>query len=238
MNQKQHENLDNNKFLKAKQNAENIKPLLFTVTPTVTIGSPQTQKNHARNSLQAINELQRPLLATEANDVNIYNETNKNGFGLKKATTDASLYSKDSKYNSQSLLSLSNSKKLSNGSLGTNEFETKIKRNSTNLDARSNKSGCQPYNFSLANLSGSEAKKSLPQFLINFPNITRKSSTHNLNYTHTHPKTNMQAQFYNFLERPTGWKCFLYHFTVYFTIIFHFIFKTIFFLFFQDSYQC
>lgn len=29
-----------------------------------------------------------------------------------------------------------------------------------------------------------------------------------------HPKTSIQAQVYNFLERPTGWKCFIYHFTV------------------------
>jgi len=26
--------------------------------------------------------------------------------------------------------------------------------------------------------------------------------------------TNFQTQVYNFLERPTGWKCFLYHFSV------------------------
>jgi len=26
--------------------------------------------------------------------------------------------------------------------------------------------------------------------------------------------TNLQTQVYNFLERPTGWKCFLYHFSV------------------------
>ncbi|KAK9399298.1 hypothetical protein NXF25_012317 [Crotalus adamanteus] len=27
-------------------------------------------------------------------------------------------------------------------------------------------------------------------------------------------KTSMQGNVYNFLERPTGWKCFIYHFTV------------------------
>jgi hypothetical protein len=27
-------------------------------------------------------------------------------------------------------------------------------------------------------------------------------------------KTSVQAKVYNFLERPTGWKCFIYHFTV------------------------
>jgi len=26
--------------------------------------------------------------------------------------------------------------------------------------------------------------------------------------------TNFQTQVYNFLERPTGWKCFIYHFSV------------------------
>lgn len=29
-----------------------------------------------------------------------------------------------------------------------------------------------------------------------------------------HGKTSIQARIYNFLERPTGWKCFIYHFTV------------------------
>ncbi|XP_043525143.1 potassium voltage-gated channel subfamily KQT member 1-like, partial [Frieseomelitta varia] len=28
-------------------------------------------------------------------------------------------------------------------------------------------------------------------------------------------KATFQGQVYNFLERPTGWKCFLYHFSVY-----------------------
>ena len=27
-------------------------------------------------------------------------------------------------------------------------------------------------------------------------------------------KTTVQGKVYNFLERPTGWKCFIYHFTV------------------------
>lgn len=36
-----------------------------------------------------------------------------------------------------------------------------------------------------------------------------------MNGTSTSPtKSNLQAQVYNFLERPTGWKCFIYHFTV------------------------
>lgn len=30
----------------------------------------------------------------------------------------------------------------------------------------------------------------------------------------------VQAKIYNFLERPTGWKCFIYHFTVYVSIKF------------------
>ena len=29
-----------------------------------------------------------------------------------------------------------------------------------------------------------------------------------------HGKTSIQSRIYNFLERPTGWKCFIYHFTV------------------------
>ena len=40
-----------------------------------------------------------------------------------------------------------------------------------------------------------------------------------LSVVHQRKKTvlhaNFQTQVYNFLERPTGWKCFLYHFSVY-----------------------
>jgi len=39
------------------------------------------------------------------------------------------------------------------------------------------------------------------------------SSIHHQKKTALH--TNFQTQVYNFLERPTGWKCFLYHFSVY-----------------------
>ena len=30
----------------------------------------------------------------------------------------------------------------------------------------------------------------------------------------TNIKSTLQGRVYNFLERPTGWKCFIYHFTV------------------------
>jgi hypothetical protein len=34
-------------------------------------------------------------------------------------------------------------------------------------------------------------------------------------YRHkNHKRVTMQVKIYNFLERPTGWKCFVYHFTV------------------------
>lgn len=46
---------------------------------------------------------------------------------------------------------------------------------------------------------------------INSSNITIKP---NLNIHPNIHKSNLQAQVYNFLERPTGWKCFIYHFTV------------------------
>lgn len=33
-------------------------------------------------------------------------------------------------------------------------------------------------------------------------------------YSHYLTKTSTQGDVYNFLERPSGWKCFIYHFTV------------------------
>lgn len=61
-----------------------------------------------------------------------------------------------------------------------------------------------------ANASGS--KRSIPLLLSNLNNQAKKSIKTNLNSIQ--PKRNIQAKVYNFLERPTGWKCFIYHFTV------------------------
>ncbi|KAK3098247.1 hypothetical protein FSP39_017599 [Pinctada imbricata] len=40
-------------------------------------------------------------------------------------------------------------------------------------------------------------------------------------------RTTVQAQVYNFLERPTGWKCFIYHFTVFMMVLICLIFSVL-----------
>ncbi|XP_041364679.1 potassium voltage-gated channel subfamily KQT member 1-like [Gigantopelta aegis] len=40
-------------------------------------------------------------------------------------------------------------------------------------------------------------------------------------------KTSAQARIYNFLERPTGWKCFIYHFTVFMMVLVCLIFSVL-----------
>ncbi|XP_071112754.1 potassium voltage-gated channel subfamily KQT member 1-like isoform X1 [Haliotis cracherodii] len=42
-----------------------------------------------------------------------------------------------------------------------------------------------------------------------------------------HGKTSLQARIYNFLERPTGWKCFIYHFTVFMMVLICLIFSVL-----------
>lgn len=71
------------------------------------------------------------------------------------------------------------------------------------------------------NTSPITSSLSFPQFIKSLqnltPSLTRKfqSGGGMSNATgHHHTKKNRQAQVYNFLERPTGWKCFIYHFTV------------------------
>jgi hypothetical protein len=44
--------------------------------------------------------------------------------------------------------------------------------------------------------------------------MNEKNSNFDTPVTRAHSKNSVQAQVYNFLERPTGWKCFIYHFTV------------------------
>jgi len=43
----------------------------------------------------------------------------------------------------------------------------------------------------------------------------------------TTSKVSRQARVYNFLERPTGWKCFVYHFTVFITVLACLIFSVL-----------
>ncbi|XP_073429987.1 potassium voltage-gated channel subfamily KQT member 1 [Dendrobates tinctorius] len=40
-------------------------------------------------------------------------------------------------------------------------------------------------------------------------------------------RTNIQGKVYNFLERPTGWKCFVYHFTVFLIVLICLIFSVL-----------
>ncbi|XP_076323781.1 potassium voltage-gated channel subfamily KQT member 1-like isoform X2 [Tachypleus tridentatus] len=42
-----------------------------------------------------------------------------------------------------------------------------------------------------------------------------------------HAKVTFQGQVYNFLERPTGWKCFVYHFTVFVVVLICLIFSVL-----------
>ncbi|RNA21329.1 potassium voltage-gated channel subfamily KQT member 1-like [Brachionus plicatilis] len=205
MNQKQHENLDSIFSKNKPLPDETTTPILFTVTQT----SPNTSKHGKRISLPVTEECETPLLL---NTLKTQGSLGKTRNSLKKITTDIDM-KKNNHNTNESLLSLSNYKKISNGSLSA-DIEARFKQNSANLDSKSNKSGCYPYNLSLANISGNESKKSMPHFSINFPTITRKSSVNNLNYNPMPQKANLQSKFYNFLERPTGWKCFIYHFTV------------------------
>ncbi|XP_064612564.1 potassium voltage-gated channel subfamily KQT member 1-like [Liolophura sinensis] len=42
-----------------------------------------------------------------------------------------------------------------------------------------------------------------------------------------HTKATIQGRIYNFLERPTGWKCFIYHFTVFMMVLICLIFSVL-----------
>ncbi|KAK7107524.1 hypothetical protein V1264_015433 [Littorina saxatilis] len=44
--------------------------------------------------------------------------------------------------------------------------------------------------------------------------MLQKRMSNNQAFNRIHSKNSIQSRVYNFLERPTGWKCFIYHFTV------------------------
>ena len=46
------------------------------------------------------------------------------------------------------------------------------------------------------------------------PNLVEKGLETRVMRAKTQIKATIQSRVYNFLERPTGWKCFVYHFTV------------------------
>lgn len=212
MNQKQHENLIAKKIKQDKLSSSRDdidQKFMFTITKT----SPLPDTSGKRTSLPITDESESTLLL---NTFKTQVETGKTKSSIKKVRTDVDIKNRNQNQDaSESRLSLSNYKKFSNGSLGADsDIKDRYRQNSNNKELKNTKSGCYPYNLSLANLSASESKKSLPHFSINFPSITRRSSVNNLNYYPMPHKTNLQSKFYNFLERPTGWKCFIYHFTV------------------------
>ncbi|XP_078315610.1 potassium voltage-gated channel subfamily KQT member 1-like isoform X2 [Crassostrea virginica] len=69
-------------------------------------------------------------------------------------------------------------------------------------------------------LAGNDSKS----FQINDKNAKEIGS---LPVTRAHSKNSLQAQIYNFLERPTGWKCFIYHFTVFMMVLICLIFSVL-----------
>jgi hypothetical protein len=95
------------------------------------------------------------------------------------------------------------SSSLSKDMLATNEGSPFLSSNKSDKSSNDLKGSITNNDL---NSTGS-TKKLLPQM---FNNLQPKKSL-TLNQT---PKSNIQAQVYNFLERPTGWKCFIYHFTV------------------------
>ena len=44
--------------------------------------------------------------------------------------------------------------------------------------------------------------------------LQNRISNKQASFSRIHSKNSVQSRIYNFLERPTGWKCFIYHFTV------------------------
>ncbi|KAL8579473.1 hypothetical protein ACOMHN_025426 [Nucella lapillus] len=44
--------------------------------------------------------------------------------------------------------------------------------------------------------------------------LHKRSTNKHSSFNRIHSKNSLQSRVYNFLERPTGWKCFIYHFTV------------------------
>ncbi|XP_078424694.1 potassium voltage-gated channel subfamily KQT member 1 [Cetorhinus maximus] len=56
---------------------------------------------------------------------------------------------------------------------------------------------------------------------------TRKNSLSTRFYSPYLTKTSMQGDVYNFLERPTGWKCFMYHFAVFLMVLICLIFSVL-----------
>ncbi|XP_067906737.1 potassium voltage-gated channel subfamily KQT member 1 [Heterodontus francisci] len=56
---------------------------------------------------------------------------------------------------------------------------------------------------------------------------TRKNSSSTRFYRPYMTKTSMQGDVYNFLERPSGWKCFMYHFAVFLMVLICLIFSVL-----------
>lgn len=54
---------------------------------------------------------------------------------------------------------------------------------------------------------------------VNHPRMSARMSVYSVAPRPTFTYTYVQGKIYNFLERPTGWKCFMYHFTVFLIVL-------------------
>uniref|UniRef100_A0A8D2J3Y9 Potassium voltage-gated channel subfamily KQT member 1 n=1 Tax=Varanus komodoensis TaxID=61221 RepID=A0A8D2J3Y9_VARKO len=84
--------------------------------------------------------------------------------------------------------------------------------------------------FSLSSPTGPTTTASAPRPPADFPRPSINLDPRVSIYSVRRPllsRSNIQGRVYNFLERPTGWKCFVYHFTVFLIVLVCLIFSVL-----------
>jgi hypothetical protein len=179
-----------------------------SVASLVSNNKPALNGKAVQNELESSKEeTSKPFIYLAVN--------NKGGGGKQNGYIETSLKSCMSNDQEASRTLIGNKKQINNIDL-TNNLSPQISVNRKNSKNSKQQKSSSPTTTSvstpslpfpsLLNELNTQAKKT-----INTPNFAVKT---NFLFHHQQAKSNMQAQVYNFLERPTGWKCFIYHFTV------------------------
>ncbi|PVD29274.1 hypothetical protein C0Q70_11871 [Pomacea canaliculata] len=83
------------------------------------------------------------------------------------------------------------------------------------------------YSSTSTNSQSFDCKHLSPQTDKTYNEMLQSRLTGSHSSSNIHSKNSIQSRVYNFLERPTGWKCFIYHFTVFMMVLICLIFSVL-----------
>ncbi|XP_070537436.1 potassium voltage-gated channel subfamily KQT member 1-like isoform X2 [Ptychodera flava] len=106
--------------------------------------------------------------------------------------------------------------------------KSKVNRKASEVSTKSSTASCVQPDFGSSTSDHSCGLEYRPSVTTTFTDRDFQSKyAYHLAPTKPHVRTSCQGKVYNFLERPTGWKCFIYHFTVFLLVLICLVFSVL-----------